>query len=91
MSAYDLILRGGTLVTADGPSEADLAVADGKIADVSPRLGGAAREEVDASGLHVEPLGEEWPQFRHPRRPEFILTQPHLHGTSGFFIARLLT
>jgi 16S rRNA C967 or C1407 C5-methylase (RsmB/RsmF family) len=46
---------------------------------------------VDGSGLHVEPLGEEWPQFSHPRRPEFLLTQPHVHGTAGFFIARLRT
>jgi len=44
---------------------------------------------VDASGLESEPLGEEWPQFAHPRRPEFLLTLPHVHGTSGFFIARL--
>ena len=45
---------------------------------------------VDASGLEVDStLGDEWPQFRHPRRPEFLLTLPHLHGTSGFFIARL--
>jgi 16S rRNA (cytosine967-C5)-methyltransferase len=44
---------------------------------------------VDASGLEPEPLGEEWPQFRHPRRPEFLLTLPHRHRTSGFFIARL--
>jgi 16S rRNA (cytosine967-C5)-methyltransferase len=47
-------------------------------------------EVVEASGLRVEPLGEEWPQFRHPRRPEFLLTLPHVHGTSGFFIARLV-
>ena len=46
---------------------------------------------VDASGLQVEPLGDEWPQFRHPLRPEFLLTQPHVHGTAGFFIARLRT
>jgi 16S rRNA (cytosine967-C5)-methyltransferase len=46
---------------------------------------------VDVSGLEVEPLGEEWPQFRHPRRPEFLLTLPHIHRTSGFFIARLRT
>ena len=46
---------------------------------------------VDASGLKVEPLGDEWPQFRHPRRPEFLLTLPHVHRTSGFFIARLTT
>jgi 16S rRNA (cytosine967-C5)-methyltransferase len=44
---------------------------------------------VDAVGLEVDPLGDEWPQFRHPRRPEFLLTLPHRHGTSGFFIARL--
>ena len=45
---------------------------------------------VDASGLEVDPtLGDEWPQFRHPTRPEFLLTLPHVHGTSGFFIARL--
>jgi 16S rRNA (cytosine967-C5)-methyltransferase len=46
---------------------------------------------VDASGLKVEPLGDEWPQFRHPRRSEFLLTLPHVHHTSGFFIARLAT
>ena len=44
---------------------------------------------VDVSGLGVEPLNREWPEFAHPRRPEFLLTLPHQHGTSGFFIARL--
>jgi allantoinase len=55
MSTYDLILRGGTLITADGPQEADLAVEDGRIAAIGPDLEGGAREEVDASGLHVFP------------------------------------
>jgi len=44
---------------------------------------------VDALGLEVDPLGGSWPQFAHPKRPEFLLTTPHRHGTSGFFIARL--
>ncbi len=44
---------------------------------------------VDASGLEPEPLGVEWPQFAHPKRPEFLQTLPHVHGTSGFFVARL--
>jgi 16S rRNA (cytosine967-C5)-methyltransferase len=45
---------------------------------------------VDASGLEVDPvLADEWPQFRHPRRPEFLQTLPHRHGTAGFFVARL--
>jgi 16S rRNA (cytosine967-C5)-methyltransferase len=53
-----------------------------------------AEAVVDAAfgaGLAVDPaLAEEWPQFRHPTRPEFLQTLPHVHGTSGFFIARLL-
>jgi 16S rRNA (cytosine967-C5)-methyltransferase len=45
---------------------------------------------VDASGLEVDPtLADEWPAFRHPRRPEFLQTLPHVHGTAGFFVARL--
>ena len=44
---------------------------------------------VDASGLRAEPLAEEWPAFAHPTRPEFLLTLPHVHHTSGFFVARL--
>ena len=44
---------------------------------------------VDAAGLEVEPLGGEWPQYAHPKRPEFLLTLPHRDRTSGFFIARL--
>ncbi len=45
---------------------------------------------VDASGLEVDTsLAEAWPHFRHPVRPGFLQTLPHVHRTSGFFIARL--
>jgi 16S rRNA (cytosine967-C5)-methyltransferase len=44
---------------------------------------------IEASGLEVLPLEEEWPQYAHPRLPQFLLTLPHVHGTSGFFIGRL--
>ena len=46
---------------------------------------------VDASGLAVEALTDEWPQYAHPTRPEFLLTRPDRDRTSGFFIARLRT
>ena len=39
--------------------------------------------ELDAS------LGDEWPSFRRRSRPELLQTLPHVHGTSGFFVARL--
>jgi 16S rRNA (cytosine967-C5)-methyltransferase len=45
---------------------------------------------IDASGLEPDDLGAEWPEFTHPTRPEFLLTTPHRHATSGFFIARLV-
>jgi 16S rRNA (cytosine967-C5)-methyltransferase len=44
---------------------------------------------VDAVGLQVDDLGARWPEYRHPRRPQFLLTLPHVHGTSGFFVARV--
>jgi 16S rRNA (cytosine967-C5)-methyltransferase len=44
---------------------------------------------VDALGLPTDDLGAEFPDFRHPRRPEFLLTLPHVHGTAGFFVARM--
>jgi 16S rRNA (cytosine967-C5)-methyltransferase len=44
---------------------------------------------VDALGLDPDDLGEEWPAYRHPTRPSFLLTLPHVHRTSGFFIARM--
>jgi 16S rRNA (cytosine967-C5)-methyltransferase len=50
----------------------------------------AENEDVVATlGLPVEDLGAQWPEHRHPRCPEFLLTLPHVHGTSGFFIARM--
>jgi 16S rRNA (cytosine967-C5)-methyltransferase len=44
---------------------------------------------VDAVGAAVNDLGAEFDEFRHPRRGEFLLTLPHVHGTAGFFVARL--
>lgn len=49
-----------------------------------------SEDVVDASGLEVDAsLADEWPAFRHSRRPEFLQTLPHVHGTAGFFVARL--
>ena len=55
MSTYDLILRGGAIVTPDGLREADVGVSDEKVAAIEPELEGTATEEIDAHGLHVLP------------------------------------
>ena len=44
---------------------------------------------VDEIGLPFDDLGADWPGFRHPARSEFLLTLPHVHRTSGFFVARM--
>lgn len=44
-----------------------------------------------ANGLAFDDsLAETWPQYEHPHRKGALLTLPHRHRTSGFFIARLL-
>lgn len=49
---FDLIIKGGTL--SDG-RVADITVKDGRIADIAPKIDGAARETVDATGNLVSP------------------------------------
>lgn len=75
MSRYDVLLRGGTVVTAESETLADVGIVDGRIAACAPDLEGTATEEIDASGLHVfsgvidahlhfnEPGRTEWEGF----------------------------
>jgi 16S rRNA (cytosine967-C5)-methyltransferase len=63
---------------------------DGTITYSVCTIAAAENEDVvAASSLQVDALDEDWPEYAHPRRPEFLLTLPHKHRTSGFFIARL--
>ena len=74
MAAYDLIVRGGIVVGAeptsgDGLTRADIGVADGKIAVISPDLEGAGDEEVDARGLYILPgVIDSHAHFNEPGR-----------------------
>lgn len=52
----ELVVAGGTVVTAEASFEADVAVTDGRISAVGPDLPRAPGDEViDASGLYVLP------------------------------------
>jgi N-acyl-D-aspartate/D-glutamate deacylase len=53
---FDLVVRGGSLVDGSGAAafEADVAIRDGRIAEVG-RVPGAGREEIDARGKLVTP------------------------------------
>ena len=53
---YTLVIRGGTVVDGSGhePRDADVAIADGRVAAVGPALG-RGDEEIDARGMIVTP------------------------------------
>jgi allantoinase len=51
--AYDLIIRGATVVSPVGLVAGDVAVVDGRFAAFGPALPGGAREVIDGTGLHV--------------------------------------
>jgi dihydropyrimidinase len=56
MSAFDLTIRGGTVVTADETRRVDVGIRGGKIVAIEPELPAGA-EDVDATGLLVLPGG----------------------------------
>jgi dihydropyrimidinase len=55
MAEYDLVVRGGTVVTGADTMRADVGIRDGRIAAIGEGLEGAAR--LDAGGLLVLPGG----------------------------------
>ena len=56
MADYDIVIRGGTVVDGTGgePFVADVAVKDGRIAEVG-KVTGKGAEEIDADGRIVTP------------------------------------
>ncbi|MGE4218473.1 MAG: dihydroorotase [Alphaproteobacteria bacterium] len=65
--SFDLILRGGVLMTPSGRIEADVGVRGGKIAAIGLPAGTDAGETIDAAGLHVLPgVIDSQVHFREP-------------------------
>lgn len=57
MSAYDMIIRNGTIVTPKSIFQGDIAIKDHKIAAISEcdSLRETCHKEIDATGLHIIP------------------------------------
>ena len=57
MPEYDLVIRGGTIVDGTGIPRfrADLAVKDGRVAQINGRINAGRAKEIDASGCIVAP------------------------------------
>lgn len=69
---WDVLIRGGTIVTDDGPCRGDVAIADGRIAEVAREIAGAAADTIDASGCHVLPgVVDPHVHFNDPGRADW--------------------
>jgi allantoinase len=70
--AFDLIIRGGSIVASAGVEQADIAIEDGKIVEIEPEISGTSRTEIDARGLHLFPgLIDAHVHFNEPGRTEW--------------------
>lgn len=67
MPTYDLILKNGTVVNHDGVGARDIAVRDGRTADLGAFGHEQAGETIDCTGLHVLPgVIDTQVHFREP-------------------------
>ena len=64
---YDLILRGGTVVTPGGETRTDIGVRGERIVSIGDLTGASAGETYDATGLHILPgVIDSQVHFREP-------------------------
>jgi allantoinase len=72
MNRFDLLIRGGALVTTNDVINGDLAVAEEKIHILPAGQSAQAREIIDATGLHVFPgVIDSHVHFNEPGRAEW--------------------
>jgi allantoinase len=74
MATYELIIRNGSIVSADSIVQGDIAIKDGKIKEVSvgKPLEAKADKEINAEGLHILPgLIDTHVHFNEPGRTEW--------------------
>ena len=90
-AGFDLIVRGGTLVSHGGVGRADIAVAEGRIVGIRDFSRASAAAVIEAGGLHVLPgVIDTQVHFREPGNEhkedlESGTRAPILGGVTGVF------
>jgi dihydropyrimidinase len=78
---YDLVIRGGTVVTASDASQSDVGVKGGRIVALAESLPAGSRE-IDASGLLVLPGGiDSHVHLAQPSGPGIVMADDFETGT----------
>lgn len=81
MDSFDLVIRGGTVVTASETSRCDIGIRDGRIAALADRLPAGSRE-IDAGGRLVLPGGiDSHVHIDQPSGDETVMADDFLSGT----------
>ncbi|MFI5335673.1 MAG: allantoinase AllB, partial [Opitutales bacterium] len=71
-SKHDLIIRGGSVVTPERITRADVGIAGGKFVRIAPAITEAGTREIDATGLHVFPgILDAHVHFNEPGRADW--------------------
>ena len=71
MADFDLVIRGGEVVTPDEVRDADIGISEGRIAMLG-EVPGTSRQTIEAKGLHVFPgLIDSHVHFNDPGRTEW--------------------
>ena len=72
MSDFDLMIRGGTVVTRTEVRSLDIGIAGDVITAIAPGLDGSGRQTIDADGLHIFPgLIDSHLHFNEPGRTDW--------------------
>ncbi len=82
MSTFDLVIRGGTVVSPEGRVAADVAISDGRVAAlVAPGTDLEASRVIDASGRHLLPGAID--VHSHHREPGYTHKEDIVTATSA--------
>jgi dihydropyrimidinase len=81
MSGLDVIIRGGTVVTASDTFQCDVGIRDGRVAVLGQELGPAGKV-IDAAGKLVLPGGiDSHVHFSQPSGPDIVMADDFESGT----------
>jgi dihydropyrimidinase len=81
MSGLDVIIRGGTVVTASDTFQCDVGIRDGRVAVLGRELGPAGKA-IDATGKLVLPGGiDSHVHFSQPSGPDIVMADDFESGT----------
>ena len=71
-SQFDLIIRGGSVVTPERVMQADVGISARRFARIAPQIPERGNREIDATGLHVFPgILDAHVHFNEPGRAEW--------------------